>query len=124
MKKSIFVVALLFAGSVTLMAQGGGPRRTIEERVQMIHAKMDSAFKLESAKLVQVDSLFAGYYRSQDKLREETTAAGGDFQAMREKMTPLTEARDEKLKPIIGEANFKTWKEVIEPSMRPQRRNN
>lgn len=128
MKKTIFIlVALLFAGSATLMAQGGGfPRRTIEERVQIIHAKMDSAFKPEPAKLTQVDSLFANYYRSTDKVREEMTGGGGqpDFQAMREKMQPLTEARDEKLKPIIGDENFKTWKEVIEPSMRPQRRNN
>ena len=122
MKKSIMIVALLLAGSA-LMAQGGpgGPRRTVEERVQMIHSKMDSAFKPGAAKLAQIDSVFAGYYRASDKMRDD---AQGDFQGLREKMQPLTDGRDEKLKPILGEANYKTWKETIEPSMRPQRPRN
>jgi hypothetical protein len=79
---------------------------------------MDSAFKLDKAKLIQVDSIFAGYYRATDKMREELMAAGGDRSAMREKMQPLTDARDKELQPALGDENFKTWKEVIEPSMR------
>ena len=84
---------------------------------------MDSAFKLDKAKLTQVDSLFANYYRSSDKVREELMAsANGDRTAMRqqmqEKMQPLTDARDKELQVALGDANFKTWKETIEPSMR------
>jgi hypothetical protein len=45
-----------------------------------------------------------------------------DFQAMQEKMHPSVEARDEKLKKILPEAQYETWKKEIEPSMRrPQR---
>lgn len=121
MKKQLVVFAiLLLAGTVTVSAQGGGgggPRRTIEERVQTIHQKVDSAFKLDAAKLTQVDSVFAKYYRAQDKVREEVMA-GGDRSAMREKMQPLTEARDKELQVLLGEANYKKWKEEIEPSMR------
>jgi hypothetical protein len=126
MKKSTLIVALLLAGSVTAMAQGGGfPQRTVPERVQIAHAKLDSAFKLQADVLKQVDETFTTYYTAQDKIRQEMTAGGGqpDFQAMREKMQPLTEARDKKLKEILGEANYKIWKEGIEPTMvrrRPQ----
>ena len=40
-----------------------------------------------------------------------------DFQAMREKMKPINDARDEKLKPLLGEANYKIWKETIETTI-------
>ena len=119
MKKSIFIALVLLAGSVSVMAQGGGnfPRRTVEERVKTIHEKLDSAFKLEPAKLVQADSVFAGYYRATDKLREEMMN-GGDRSTMREKMQPIADDRDAKLKPILGDDNFKKFKDEIEPSMR------
>lgn len=121
MKKTIALfTGILLSCTLMVNAQGGGgnfPRRTVEERVQMIHQKIDSAFKLDASKMAQVDSVFANYYRSTDKLREEMMG-GGDRQAMREKMQPLLEARDKELQPILGNDNFKTWKEVIEPSMR------
>jgi len=121
-KRFILFAVILLAGTVAVNAQGGGggnfPRRTVEERIQTIHQKMDSAFKLDKAKLTQVDSIFANYYRSTDKLREELMAGGGDRSAMREKMQPLTDARDKELQPVLGADNFKTWKETIEPSMR------
>jgi hypothetical protein len=121
-KRFLFFSVLLFAGTIAVNAQGGGggnfPRRTVEERVQTVHQKMDSAFKLDKVKLAQADSVFANYYRSTDKLREELMANGGDRSAMREKMQPLTDARDKELQVVLGGDNFKTWKEVIEPSMR------
>ena len=114
---------ILFASTITAMAQGGFQQRTVEERVKSVHEKMESELKLDAAKLTQVDSVFTNYYRSQDKLRQDMMSGGGqpDFQAMSEKMQPLMEARDEKLKPILGDANFKKWKDEIEPSMRRPR---
>jgi len=123
MKKVILILAVVFAGSLTVNAQGGFQRRTVEERVASVHQKIDSAFKLDNAKLTQVDSIFASYYRSTDKLREEMMNGGGqpDFQAMREKMQPYTDDRDKKLQGVLSEAQYKTWKDAIEPSMRPRR---
>jgi len=127
MKRKLFLIAaILLVGTFAVNAQGGGgnfPRRTVEERVQSIHQKMDSAFKLDKAKLTQVDSVFANYYRASDKTREELMAsANGDRSAMRqqmqEKMQPITDARDKELQVILGDANFRTWKNDIEPSMR------
>jgi hypothetical protein len=125
MKRMIILVALfIFIGGVTAFAQGGPQRRTVEERVQMIHQKMDSAFKLDKAKLTQVDSTFANFYRSQDKLRDEMMASAGggqiDRDAMRAKFQPLMDDRDKKLQGILTADQYKTWKDVIEPSMRPR----
>ena len=121
MKKKLSLFALLLlAGAVVVNAQGGGgfQRRTVEERVKTVHEKMDSAFKLDAAKLTRVDSVFANFYRSTDKAREDLMASGGDRSAMREKMQPYVDARDKELQAIIGDDNFKKWKEEIEPSMR------
>ena len=121
-KRFLLFAVILLAGTVAVNAQGGGggnfPRRTVAERIAPVHQKMDSAFKLDAAKLTQVDSVFANYYRSTDKMREELMAGGGDRSAMREKMQPLTDARDKELRALLGDDNFKTFKEVIEPSMR------
>jgi hypothetical protein len=112
--------------AVVANAQGGFQRRTVEERVQMVQQKFDSAFKLDKAKLADADSVFANYYRAQDKVREEMMSAGGqpDFQAMREKMQPFMDERDKKLQGILTADQYKTWKDAIEPSLRPRRQNN
>ena len=127
MKSKLFVLVLsLFVFAAAANAQGGGQgpqRRTVEERVKAIDEKF-ADFKLDKDKSTQVDSIFATYYRATDKLREEAMAGGGqpDFQALREKMTPLITERDDKLKKVLTEDQFKKWKDEIEPSMRPQRR--
>jgi hypothetical protein len=127
MKTKITVmISSLILLVVVVNAQGGFQRRTVEERVQVVQQKFDSAFKLDKPKIADVDSVFANYYRAQDKLREEMMSGGGqpDFQAMREKMQPFMDERDKKLQAIITADQFKTWKEAIEPSLRPRRQNN
>lgn len=126
MKNKILFLSLLLFSVVFVHAQGGGggfQRRTVEERVKVVHDKLDSAFKLEAAKLKESDEIFTSYYKSMDKLREEMMSGGErpDPQVMREKMQPITNERDEKLKKVLTEDQYKKWKEEIEPSMRPQR---
>jgi len=100
MKTKITVmISSLILLVVVVNAQGGFQRRTVEERVQVVQQKFDSAFKLDKPKIADVDSVFANYYRAQDKLREEMMSGGGqpDFQAMREKMQPFMDERDKKI---------------------------
>ena len=124
MKKTIIAIAVvMFAGSVSSFAQGGFQMPGPEERVKRVHAKMDSAFKLDETKMKEVEGLFLEYYKTQDKVREDLMASnGGNFQGMREqvqeKMKPHQEALDAKLKPILGDDNFKIWKDQIEPTLR------
>jgi protein CpxP len=126
MKKIFFLFVAFSAVALSLNAQPGGgfQRRTVEERVAAAHSKMDSAFKLDAAKLSLTDSAFASYFRASDKLREEMMSGGErpDFQVMREKMQPLADERDKKLQAILTEEQYKIWKEQIEPSMRGGRR--
>jgi len=121
--KVILTISFFLFGAIAVNAQGGFQRRTVEERVQIIQQKLDSAFKLDKTKLADADSAFANYYRATDKMRDEMMAGGGqpDFQAMREKMQPLMDERDKKLEGILTTDQFKTWKEQIEPSLRPRR---
>lgn len=121
--KITWMIIFLVFGVIAANAQGGFQRRTVEERVQIIQQKLDSAFKLDKAKLAEADSVFANFYRSTDKMRDEMMSGGGqpDFQAMRGKMQPLIDERDKKLQGILAPDQFKTWKEQIEPSLRPRR---
>ena len=121
--KITWMIIFLVFGAIAASAQGGFQRRTVEERVQITHQKLDSAFKLDKAKLAEADSVFAGFYRSTDKMRDEMMSGGGqpDFQAMREKMQPLIDERDKKLQGILTQDQYKTWKDQIEPSLRPRR---
>lgn len=120
-RKALMLLTTLFVLILTVNAQF--QQRTVEERVKMVHAKIDSAFKFDDKKIAAVDTIFAGFYRAQDKLREDMMSGGDrpDFQTMREKMQPLQDDRDNKLKAVLGDDNFKIWKEQIEPSMRQRR---
>ena len=125
MKKMSLLLLAALTLAVTVNAQGGMQRRTVEERVAMIHAKLDSAFKLDATVGANVDSVFAEYYRATDKIRADMMAAANgerpDFQAMQKSMEPAMDARDKKLKGILPEKQFETWKKEIEPSMRRPR---
>ncbi|HEY6504712.1 MAG TPA: hypothetical protein VIZ28_12105 [Chitinophagaceae bacterium] len=124
MKKMFLVLtAILFAGVVMVNAQGGGggQRPPIPERVKLVMEKLEP-FKLDEAKKTQTDSVFTQAYRTQDAKREEMRAAGNqDRDAMRAEMQKINADRDEKLKKIFTEEQFKEWKEKIEPTLRPQR---
>jgi len=121
MKKSIIISMLIIAtASMSVMAQGGGfQQRTPEERLKVVHAKLDSAFKLDAVTMAKADSVFLDSYKASDKMRQEFMDSGNqDFAAMREKMTPINDARDAKLKAVLGDEKYKIWKEQIEPTMR------
>jgi protein CpxP len=128
MKKAIFLLAIAITGVLAVQAQGGGPggggfqRRTPEERLKMVKEKLTD-LKLDKDQTAKSDSAFLGFYKAQDKVFEDMRAAGGapDRDAMREKMQKLAGERDEKLKKIFTEDQFKKWKDEIEPTTRPQR---
>lgn len=114
----------VFAFAAAYTQPGGGfQRRTLEEKVAISHAKMDSAFKLDAAKAAEVDAIFTTFYKESDKAREEMMASGErpSREVMQAKTQPLAEARDEKLKKTLPEAQYEIWKKQIEPGMRPQR---
>ena len=128
MKKQILVAAVAALFSVTAAnAQGGGnfQRRTPEERLKPIHDKLDSAFKLDAAKMKQVDDIFLNSFKDSDKKMEEMRAGGGTFDrdAWNTARQKMTDERNEKLKAILTADQMKIWIDQIEPTTRPQRGN-
>lgn len=124
MKKQLLLIVVAAAISITsVSAQGGGnfQRRTPEERLKIVHDKLDSAFKLEAAKMAQADEIFLAFYKDSDKKMEEIRSAGGAREEMMAARQKLVEERDAKLKAVFTEDQMKKWKDEIEPSMRPQR---
>jgi len=117
-KYFIFILGLLLAGTTMVYAQNG-PRRTAEERTKRVVDTLTTVLKLDKTHADQVDAVFLTFYKDADKLRESMQAGGG-FD--REAFMKLTTDRDEKLKKILSEADFKKFKEEIEPALRPQRR--
>ena len=125
MKKKIALLALSFFVSIAyVMAQGqGGTRLTPEERLKAINEKL-APLNLDKDKLAKTDSVFATYYRGVQKERDEMMASGNmDRDAMREKMQKYNKERDDQLKLIFTEDQYKKWKDDIEPTLRPQRQN-
>ena len=123
--KVVPVLGLMLCGAVLVNAQQGNyPQRTVEERVKVVHEKLDSAFKFDAAKQGKIDSVFATYFRQQDKVREEMRSTGErpDRETVIAKMQPAIDVRYKELKTILTEAEFKKWKEEIEPAMMQQRR--
>jgi len=126
MKKVIFLITIAITGVLAVQAQGGGgggfQRRTPEERLKMVKEKLTD-LKLDKDQTTKSDSAFIDYYRAQDKMFEDMRAGGGapDRDAMREKMQKLAAERDDKLKKIFTEDQFKKWKDEIEPTTRSQR---
>ena len=120
-RQLVAFLVIMLAATVAMQAQPGGgfQRPSVEDRVKRVHGKIDSAFKLEATKLANVDSIFANYYRAQDAKRDELRAGGTmDREVMTTEMRKLSDARDEKLKLIFTEDQYKIWKEQIEASLR------
>lgn len=113
----------LLIGSVSFAQPGGFQRRTPEERAAAIHAKLDSAFKLDAAKLASLDTALIALYKAQNAKMDELRNASErpDRETMQAEMKKFTDARDEMLKAVLTEEQFIIWRDKIEPSMRPQR---
>lgn len=112
---------LLLAGSAMAQAQQGQgfQRRTVEERVKRVVDTLTSVFKIEKNIQDQAGTVFTDYYKASDKLREGL--AEGE-RPDRAQMDKLIAERDEKLKKVLTEDQFKKYKDEIEPALRQRRR--
>ena len=79
-------------------------------------------FKLDKDKSALTDSAFTNFYKGQQKMMEDMRASGQmDRDKMMEGRKKLADERDDKLKKIFTDDQFKKWKDEIEPTTRPQR---
>ena len=118
--KILFFSLFVFAAGLMVQAQGQGfQRRTVEERVKRVVDTLTTVFKLEKSVQDQTSTVFTDYYKASDKLREGL--AEGE-RPDRTQMEKLSGDRDEKLKKVLTEEQFKKFKDEIEPALRPRRR--
>ncbi len=121
--KLIMIVALFFATTTATNAQQQGfQRRTVEERVQSAMEKISDPLKLNKDQQDKTTAILTDFYKKQDKMREDARASGN--RPDRSEMQKMADDRDGQLKAVFNEDQFKKFKDEVEPSMRPQRRNN
>jgi hypothetical protein len=116
--KFLFVSMFLLAGTMMIQAQAS-QRRTVEERTKRVVDTLTTVFKFDKAIQEQTNVVFTDYYTAADKLREGLAPGERPDRAQIEK---LVADRDERLKKIFTEEQFKKFKEEIEPALRPRRR--
>lgn len=123
MKRILAILVAVFSLTLAASAQPGGMNRmTPEERAARIHQKLDSAFKLPAADLQKIDTAMTALYKAQDAKRQELMAGGmPDRETFMAEMKKFSDAQDEILKAMLTEEQYNTWKEKIQPAMRPQR---
>ncbi len=121
--KLMMIVALFFATiTATNAQQQGFQRRTVEERVQSAMEKISDPLKLDKDQQDKTTAILTDFYKKQDKMREDARASGN--RPDRSEIEKMANDRDEQLKGVFNEDQFKKFKDEVEPSMRPQRRNN
>ena len=117
--KISMLVALLFAATISTQAQQGMQRRTVEERVKSAMDKISDPLKLDKTQQDKTTAVFTDFFTSQNKMREDAGASG--TRPDRSVFEKMANDRDEKLKAIFTDDQFKKFKDEIEPTLRPQR---
>ena len=117
--KISMLIALFFAITTVTKAQQGMQRRTVEERVKSAMDKLVTPLTLDQAEQDKTTAVFTDFYTAQDKMREDARASGN--RPDRSVFEKMTNDRDEKLKAIFNDDQYKKYKDEVEPTLRPQR---
>jgi len=91
---------------------------SIEERMKTVMEKLNTGLKLTPEQQPLTDSAFTNYFRAMQKLRQGLPQGERPDQAQMQK---LVAERDEKLKTIFTDDQFKKFKDEVETTLRPQR---
>ncbi|RZK42978.1 MAG: hypothetical protein EOO90_04805 [Pedobacter sp.] len=123
MKKLLIICGLLFSVVTFANAQQGGGQGgqrpgggrmgggTPEERVK----QLDEKVKLTDEQKTKATAVYAEIADAQKKMREEAQA-GGDRQAMMEKMQKLNADTDTKINALLNDdqkKTYKTWQDEV-----------
>ncbi len=116
-KITMFIAFLL---AITINANSQGMQRmTVEERVKAAMDKMTTPLNLDTAEQSKTAAVFTDFYTAQNKMREEARASGN--RPDRSVFEKMMNDRDDKLKAIFTDEQYKKYKEEVEATLRPQR---
>jgi hypothetical protein len=114
-QKIMLMLAFLLAVNISVFAQQGGQggqRRTVEERVKATIERLTTELSLNKDQQTKLDSVFTNSYKAMDKVRAEAQASGN--RPDREVFQKFSTERDEKVKGILTDDQFKKYKEAQE----------
>ncbi len=94
MKKLLLMCCFLIGISAVSRAQGGGMRKSPEERAKALQTQL----KLSDDQTTKVTAIYKEQATKMDSVR---TAANGDRDAMRSAMMPMMKATNDKIKAVL-----------------------
>lgn len=105
-----------------LLAQDQGQPRQRFDPAQMVAAEKKAVYEkitdLSQDQKDVIEIIYSDYTKSFTEMREN---ANGDFQAMREKMMTIRKKKDDSMKEVLNEDQFKKYTELME-ELRQRRR--
>ncbi|HEY8927686.1 MAG TPA: Spy/CpxP family protein refolding chaperone [Mucilaginibacter sp.] len=102
MRKFLLMCCFLVGITAMCHAQGGGQRRTPEERAKM----MQTQLKLTDDQTVKITAIYQAQTKQIDSLRN----AGGDRSAFR----PIMQATNDKIKAILTPDQAAAWQKMMD----------
>ena len=121
MKKIVFLAATLFMFfAISANAQQRGPREhmTPEQQVTRMVERLTEELKLDENQQKELQTYFTEQFQKRQEEFEKNRPAPEDREAMREKMEKEREATDAKLKEVLTEEQYKTYKANEEKRMK------
>lgn len=117
--KITMLVALILMASTGIYAQGM-QHKTVPERVKAAMDKITTPLGLSDSQVSSTDSVFTDFYTAQMKMFQDARASGQ--RPDRDAFQKMTDDRDAKLKAIFTPDQYTKFKNEVEATLRPQRR--
>lgn len=113
MKKILYLLAFGLLVNISAFAQqGGGQRRSVEERVKMTLDRMKETLQITPEQTTKLDSVFTKSFKDMEKAREDARTSGARMD--RDAFMKFATERDEKVKSILTEEQYKKYKAAEE----------
>lgn len=121
MKKIVFLAATLFIFfAISANAQQRGPREhmTPEQQATRMVERLTEELKLDENQQKELQTYFTEQFQKRQEEFEKNRPAPENREAMREKMEKEREATDAKLKEVLTEEQYNTYKVNEEKRMK------
>ena len=117
--KITMLIALILMATTGIYAQGM-QRMTVPDRVKSAMDKITTPLTLTDAEVTSTQAVFTDFYTAQNKMFEDARFSGQ--RPDRDAFQKLTDDRDAKLKAIFTPDQYTKFKNEVEATLRPQRR--
>lgn len=112
-QKIMLLLAFALALNISAFAQqGGGQRRSVEERVKATIERLTTELQLTKEQQVKLDTVFTDSFKAMQKMREDAQASGN--RPDRAAFEKLNTERNEKVKGILNAEQYKKYEEQMQ----------